>query len=127
MKNIFLLEANWSTYLHGTWIIFKGLFARDGVMECSTLWICFFFPKKLYGYVDNGFSQEALMCLHITQLQNQAPSDATLVSILKAHGGLGVVDRLHQTHMEIIEKGFEREILVSNMLVDTYGKFGSTK
>ena len=87
----------------------------------------FFFPKKLYGYVDYGFSQEALMCLHITQLQNQAPSDATLVSILKAHGGLGVVDRLHQTHMEIIEKGFEREILVNNMLVDTYGKFGSTK
>ena len=67
------------------------------------------------------------MCLHITQLQNQAPSDATLVSILKAHGGSGVVDRLHQTHMEIIEKGFEREILVSNTLVDTYGKCGSIK
>ena len=29
--------------------------------------------------------------------------------------------------MEIIEKGFEREILVSNTLVDTYGKCGSIK
>ena len=81
----------------------------------------------LFGYVDNGFSQEALMCLHIMQLENQAPSATTLVSILKACGGSEVVDWLHQTHMEIIEKEFQREILVSNMLVDTCGKCGNIK
>ena len=50
-----------------------------------------------------------------------------MVSILKACGGSGVVDRLHQTHMEVIEKGFQRVILASNTLVDTYGKCGNIK
>ena len=67
------------------------------------------------------------MCLHIMSLENQAPSTTTLVSNLKACGGSGAVDRLHQTYMEIIEKGFQREILVSNTLVDTYGKCGNIK
>ena len=60
-------------------------------------------------------------------MENQAPSATTLVSILKACGGSEVVDWLHQTHMEIIEKEFQREILVSNMLVDTCGKCGNIK
>ena len=56
---------------HEAWIIFKGLSARDDV-----LW-----NVLLSGYVDNGFSQEALMCLHIMQLVNQAPSVATLAHL----------------------------------------------
>ena len=46
---------------------------------------------------------------------------------MKACGGSGVVHRLHQTHIEIIEKGFQREILVTNTLVDTHGICGGIK
>ena len=90
--------------VHEACIIVKDLFVWGDV-----LW-----NVLLFGYSNNGFSQEVLM-----QLENQAPSTTTLVSIFKACGNSGAVDRLHQTHMEIFEKGElgERSYLATRLQI----------
>lgn len=78
----------------------------------------------IVGYVEHAHGVEALECFK--QMQEEGiPGDAvTLVSGLKACGMARSMCKGRELHAELTKKGFEREILAGNVLVDLYGKCG---
>jgi pentatricopeptide repeat protein len=55
-----------------------------------------------------------------------SPSDVVFISILKACGGIGAVDKGEQIHDEIVNRGLmDKNIALGNALVDMYAKCGA--
>lgn len=78
----------------------------------------------IMGYVEHAHGVKALECFE--QMQKEGvPCDAvTLVCGLKACGMTKSMHRGRELHAELTEKGFERESVAGNALVDLYGKCG---
>ncbi|KAH7293262.1 hypothetical protein KP509_28G018400 [Ceratopteris richardii] len=94
--------------------VFDKLPVRDVV-----LW-----TALLDGYAEHGDGEEALSFFEEMHRQQIAPSMGTFVCGLKACSNIGSSIRGQELHSEITRKGFERELLVGNSLVDVYAKTG---
>eukprot|EP00250_Pteridium_aquilinum_P018807 c24213_g11_i1 orf=207-1673(-) len=76
------------------------------------------------GYVDHGQSQEALMCLDQMRDQGISPDAVTLVCCLTACGSSGALSKSQELHADIVKKGYDKDALIGNTLIDTYGRCG---
>jgi pentatricopeptide repeat protein len=74
------------------------------------------------GYVEHGHCFTALDHLRAMQEEGVSGDALTLACSLKACGKSGGATGVH---MEIVKKGFERDSLVENVLVDMYARCGS--
>lgn len=95
--------------------VFEKLQSRD-VVSWNAL---------MTGYVEHGFIEKALNCLHEMSFHGVAADKVTLLCCLKACGNLDYVDRGHDTHAAIVKQGLERHLFLGNALIDMYTKCGS--
>jgi pentatricopeptide repeat protein len=80
----------------------------------------------IVGYADNGYPEEALLCLDRMQGEEGISADAPLyMCSLKACGCVGALGKGQEIHVEICKSGFERDMQISSTLVDMYAKNGS--
>lgn len=76
------------------------------------------------GYVDFGYSQEALSCFDQMRDQGISPDAVTLVCCLTACGNIGALINSEELHVDVVKKGYDEEALIGNTLIDTYGRCG---
>lgn len=76
------------------------------------------------GYAEHGLGYEAIKCFERMQLEDVCPDDATFIGILKACSSLRVIENGRVTHVEILHRGFERDLSIGNSMVDMYAKCG---
>lgn len=76
------------------------------------------------GYAEHGSGEEALSFFEQMHRQRISPTMGTFVCGLKACSNIGSPFKGQELHCEITQKGFERELLVGNTLVDVYAKCG---
>ncbi|KAH7422984.1 hypothetical protein KP509_12G034200 [Ceratopteris richardii] len=77
------------------------------------------------GYVDQGYSDAALVCFEKMQTENISPSLTTLIYILKACGDAQASKKGIEIHSEIERQGlFEIDDRVSRMLATMYIECG---
>ncbi|KAI5072963.1 hypothetical protein GOP47_0013069 [Adiantum capillus-veneris] len=77
------------------------------------------------GYIECGHAEEALDCYDQMEKEGISSVSATLIGGLKGCGGLGAIRKGRKIHSNIVNKGFESELLAGNTLVDMYAKCGS--
>lgn len=77
------------------------------------------------GYVEHGHGAEALNCFECLQQEGIPPNMYTYVCVLKACSCLRAMDKARCLHGEIVEKGWEREEVLGNILVHLYSRFGN--
>ncbi|KAH7291084.1 hypothetical protein KP509_30G076000 [Ceratopteris richardii] len=94
--------------------IFEGLSTKDELSYNALLW----------GYAEHGYKVEAFKCLGCMTLEGILPDVITYGSILKACGSSGNFCYGQDMHTEIIQRGFERDALIADLLVDLYAKCG---
>ncbi|KAI5082497.1 hypothetical protein GOP47_0002240 [Adiantum capillus-veneris] len=78
----------------------------------------------IWGYTEHEFCEEAFRCFNQMQLENILPVAFTYACTLKACGMLGSLEKGRDMHLEVVRRGFERELYVGNTLVDMYAKIG---
>ncbi|KAH7294255.1 hypothetical protein KP509_28G062700 [Ceratopteris richardii] len=77
------------------------------------------------GYIDQGYTEEAIGCFEQMQLQGIHPNAATFVSILKACCCVEELERGGGIHAEIERRGLlDRNLVIGNALIDMYAKCG---
>ncbi|KAI5067830.1 hypothetical protein GOP47_0018358 [Adiantum capillus-veneris] len=76
------------------------------------------------GYVEHGACEIALSCFEQMQHGRVLPIVSTFVSILKACGRIGALDKGQNIHSAIVRRGIEKESYIGNTLVDMYAKCG---
>ncbi|KAH7291244.1 hypothetical protein KP509_29G008100 [Ceratopteris richardii] len=76
------------------------------------------------GYVENEFEEEALHCFEVMQRGPISPDAGAYVYALKACSGTGELVKAIEFHHEIIEKGYNEDIAIGNLLIDIYSDFG---
>ncbi|KAJ7241242.1 hypothetical protein O6H91_Y438100 [Diphasiastrum complanatum] len=79
------------------------------------------------GYAQNGLAQEALALFEQMKQEGVHPDNATFVLLLKACANLAALEQGKQLHSEIIERGFQSDVLVGSTLVGMYAKCGWTE
>lgn len=97
------------------WEVFDKMPARN-VVSWNAL---------IAGYADHGPGQNALKCHEQMQLEHVSPDAVTLACILKSCANMGAVGKGQEVHMEVMQKGLEKDLLVGTSLVDMYANFGS--
>ena len=77
------------------------------------------------GYAQAGLGHEALSCFDNMQSDGLCANVVTFISILKACGNEGNIDKGKKIHEEILNRGFlEKDISLGVALVDMYTKCG---
>ncbi|KAI5055238.1 hypothetical protein GOP47_0030383 [Adiantum capillus-veneris] len=94
--------------------VFGELFLRD-VVSWSAM---------IAAYARRGWGEEALNCWVLMKHEGISPAAATFVSILKACGSIGAVEKGKEIHIEVVRKKFLQNGIttVGNALVDMYAK-----
>ena len=76
-------------------------------------------------YTKQGHDHEALNCFKQMENEGLSPNGVTYLSILKACGNLGAIEKGKQIHDQIRSRNFiEKDIVLGNALVDMYAKCG---
>ena len=75
------------------------------------------------GYVQQGQGYEALNCFEQMRCSGFRPDASTFVCILKSCAKTGDIEQGREVHDNIIKRGLEREVLISNTLIDVYAKW----
>ena len=79
----------------------------------------------IVGCVEQGQAHEALNCFERMRSEGLAVDVATLISILKACGSIGALDKGIQIHYEVSRMAhLEKDILLQTALIDMYVKCG---
>ena len=95
--------------------VLEGLFARDS--------ICW--NALITGYTQQGHDQEALNCFKQMENEGLSPNGVTYLSILKACGNIGAIEKGKQIHDQIRSRNLlEKDIVLGNAVVDMYAKCG---
>ncbi|KAH7425680.1 hypothetical protein KP509_11G066100 [Ceratopteris richardii] len=76
------------------------------------------------GYAKLGHGEEAICCFLKMVSEGVSPCATTFVCLLKACSSIGLPNQHQQLHREIIVKGLDGDLVVSNVLVDLYMKYG---
>lgn len=79
----------------------------------------------LTGYIDHGNSEEALSCLKQMQSAGTLSDATTFGCSLKVSGNLKAIDQGRETHGLICKVGFDKDVYISNTLMDMYARCGS--
>ncbi|KAJ7522179.1 hypothetical protein O6H91_19G086300 [Diphasiastrum complanatum] len=79
------------------------------------------------GYAQNGLGKDALALYEQMKQEGVQPDNVTFVLLLKACASLAALEQGKQLHYEIIERGFQSDVVVGNTLVDMYAKCGCTE
>ncbi|KAJ7542131.1 hypothetical protein O6H91_10G091000 [Diphasiastrum complanatum] len=79
------------------------------------------------GYAQNGLGKEALALYEQMKQEGVQPDKITFVVLLKACASLAALEQGKQLHSDIIERGFQSDVIVGNTLVDMYAKCGCTE
>jgi pentatricopeptide repeat protein len=77
------------------------------------------------GYVKCGQGQKALELSRQMQHEGVQPDSVTFVGVLNACASVGSLDEGRHAHNQIIQSGYDVDILVANGLVEMYAKCGS--
>jgi pentatricopeptide repeat protein len=76
-------------------------------------------------YSQNGHGQEALNCFGRMQSKGISPNKVTYLSVLKACGSVGALDKGKEIHGEIEkDECLKKDVLIGNALVDMYSQCG---
>ena len=95
--------------------IFRGLCIRD-VVSWNTM---------ISGYVQCGYSEEALRCYRQMRREQVPPNTVTFLCTLKACGTIGAATKGEKLHAKILRHGLlKRNSLLGTALVDMYAKCG---
>jgi pentatricopeptide repeat protein len=77
------------------------------------------------GYSQEGPFDQALSSFRRMQIEGLVPDTITFISLLKACGSMGAVDKGKRFHSDLMRSGFlDDNILIGNALVDMYAKCG---
>ncbi|KAI5068818.1 hypothetical protein GOP47_0017163 [Adiantum capillus-veneris] len=77
------------------------------------------------GYTEHGYGEQALYCFDKMEDEGISPCMITFVSVLKACGSIGAIEKGLEVHAEIGRKGLlETEVFIGSILVDMYAKCG---
>ncbi|KAH7294641.1 hypothetical protein KP509_27G011000 [Ceratopteris richardii] len=76
------------------------------------------------GFIEHGFTRDALMCYEHMKLEGVSPDAFTFVYCLKACGTMQDVDKGAEVHLEIECEGLLTANIIGNALVDMYAKCG---
>ncbi|CAM6029922.1 unnamed protein product [Sphagnum balticum] len=79
----------------------------------------------IFGYVKCGQGQKALELSRQMQHEGVQPDSVTFVGVLNACASVGSLDEGRHAHNQIIQSGYDADILVANGLVEMYAKCGS--
>ncbi|KAI5058862.1 hypothetical protein GOP47_0027032 [Adiantum capillus-veneris] len=80
----------------------------------------------LTGFLQHGRCEEAIKCYEQMQSEGISPNAATYVSLLKAFGTVGAIDKGIEIHNEIERHGLlEQDVVIGNTLVDICAEHGS--
>ncbi|KAH7285781.1 hypothetical protein KP509_33G045700 [Ceratopteris richardii] len=74
------------------------------------------------GFVDYGHDEAAISCFKDLNQEGLSPDSLTCVCVLKAVCSLGAIEEGKRIHAELVVKGLEMELLISNTLIDMYSK-----
>lgn len=96
--------------------VFDKFQARDAIM----------WNALLSGYTQHGFGHEALDCYKRMQDEGVHPDAVTFLSVLKACGSTGAVEKGAQIHAELRRRGLLRkDVMLGSAVVDMYAKCSS--
>ncbi|KAH7295740.1 hypothetical protein KP509_27G063600 [Ceratopteris richardii] len=101
--------------LHDAEILFDKLHYRN-VYSWTSL---------LVGYIQNGKLLDALHLYEKMQEEGVPPNSYTLVALVKVCTFLSDWAKGRIYHKEIVQRGFETEVVVGSTLIDMYSKHGS--
>ncbi|KAI5080160.1 hypothetical protein GOP47_0005639 [Adiantum capillus-veneris] len=96
------------------WNVFNNLQIRNAV-SWNTI---------IAGYTKLGHSEEAFHCFVNMKSERVSPCATTFVPLLKACSNMGASGKHQELHAEIAKLGLDGELLISNVLVDLYMKYG---
>ncbi|KAJ7517800.1 hypothetical protein O6H91_21G040600 [Diphasiastrum complanatum] len=97
--------------------LFNNMSERDAVS----------WNAMIAGYAQNGLGKEALALYEQMKQEDLQPNNVTFVLLLKACASLAALEQGKQLHSDIIETGFQSDVIVGNTLVDMYAKCGRTE
>ncbi|KAJ7521907.1 hypothetical protein O6H91_19G073900 [Diphasiastrum complanatum] len=75
-------------------------------------------------YTQNGQSRKALELFHQMKSIGMQPNRSTFVSILDACTSLLALEKGMEIHAEIVDNGFQEEVIVGTALIKMYSKCG---
>ncbi|KAH7295518.1 hypothetical protein KP509_27G053200 [Ceratopteris richardii] len=76
------------------------------------------------GYVENCMYKEALSKFLIMKEQGLCPEAVTLVSVLKACGGIGDINNGQHIQSDVVKHNLEKNAFIASALVDMYIRCG---
>lgn len=94
---------------------FDDLESRD-IMSWTSL---------IAGYVEHGYSQEALRIYEQMQEEGMTADSIILCCILNACGSLGAIQKGREIHRVITEEEFNKDLSVGNSLLSMYARCGA--
>lgn len=76
------------------------------------------------GYAERGQNELALACFERMKCEGVSPDRITFLSVLRACGNIGAVDKSQETHAQILKSGLflETDVVLGTALVDVYAK-----
>ncbi|XP_051114911.1 pentatricopeptide repeat-containing protein At2g33680 [Andrographis paniculata] len=77
------------------------------------------------GYVRNGDNEKAITLYCRMQIEEIAPNELTMASLLKACSCLSALELGRQMHGHVVKNGFNLEVPVGSALLTMYAKCGS--
>lgn len=85
-------------------------------------WTC-----MIGGYAEKGNLHEALTLFHLMETENMKPDLVTMLHLISVCGQMGAIEigRLIDNYATL--NGFKKFVMVSNALIDMYGKCGSMR
>ncbi|KAJ7568443.1 hypothetical protein O6H91_01G033100 [Diphasiastrum complanatum] len=77
------------------------------------------------GYAQQGLGKEVFELYEQMKLEDVQPTHVTYVVLLKACASIASLEDGKRLHSQIVEIGFESDVIIGNTLVDMYAKCGS--
>ncbi|KAJ7533360.1 hypothetical protein O6H91_13G045300 [Diphasiastrum complanatum] len=77
------------------------------------------------GYLKCGQGQKALELFGVMQQEGVEPDSVTFIVVLNACASVAALEEGRRVHAEVVQRGWESEIVVDNCLIDMYVKCGS--
>jgi pentatricopeptide repeat protein len=101
--------------------------AREVFDELKQLRTLVLWSTLIAAYSSHGYGEEALEAFEQMQKDGFSPSPSTFVSVLKACGHVGAIDKGFQLHSMILKDRFllRSNLVLGNALVDMYAKCGA--
>ncbi|KAJ7526566.1 hypothetical protein O6H91_16G012500 [Diphasiastrum complanatum] len=120
---------DWNTFL-GNWVV--KMYGDCGSIEDARS-VFDNLPKiNLYSwnilmnaYAQNGCGREALECFQRMQCDGIRPDQVSFVAALDACSSIAALEKGQEVHAAIVRRGYDRQLIVGNALVNMYGKCAS--